>query len=79
MKHPLIARQVIIANQLPFTTFPIIDWQQAAHDPAATPTGLNPNIQHEIPKSNSNEPNIIANITIICIIIYLLIFFSLIY
>ena len=56
MKHPLIARQVIMAKQLPLTTFPITDWQQAAQDPAATPTGLNPNIQTEKPTSIEKEP-----------------------
>ena len=63
MKHPLIARQVIMAKQLPLTTFPITDWQQAAQDPAATPMGLNPNILAERPTSTVKEPRTKANIT----------------
>ena len=68
-KHPLIARQVIMAKQLPLTTLPITDWQQAAQDPAATPTGLNPNMQQEMPKSNTNELRAKASITANSIII----------
>ena len=49
LKQPLIARQVIRAKQLPFTTLPIADWQQAAHEPAATPTVLKPKMQQDNP------------------------------
>ena len=50
-----------MAKQLPLTTLPITDWQQAAQEPAATPTGLNPNIQQERPTSTAKEPRTKAN------------------
>ena len=59
MKQPLIDKQVMIAKQLPLTTLPIRDWQQAASEPAATPTGWKPMMQHDKPMNN-----IIAAITI---------------
>ena len=69
MKQPLIARQVIMAKQLPLTTFPIMDWQHAAHELAAIPTGVNPNKQHDIPRRNIIAPNSVTIITINSIII----------
>ena len=50
-----------MAKQLPLTTFPIADWQQAAQEPAATPIGLNPNRQQERPIRISKEPKTKAN------------------
>ena len=69
MKHPLIARQVIMAKQLPLTTFPMMDWQHAAHELAATPTGVNPNMQHDTPRRNIIAPITAIIITISSIII----------
>ena len=69
MKQPFIARQVIMAKQLPLTTFPMMDWQHAAHELAATPTGVNPNIQHDIPRRSIIAPTTAIIITIISIII----------
>ena len=68
IKHPFIARQVIMANQLPFATRPMNDWIQAAHDPAAIPIGLNPIRVHNSPIHSTIEPIIIPTISITSII-----------
>ena len=77
MKQPLIARQVIRAKQLPFTTLPIADWQQAAHEPAATPTVLKPKMQQDNPVRSIKAPITIPTIISININIFFSIYIKL--